>query len=366
MLGDAKDWIAIYPVNVSNDWDNVVSWSYTNGIKNGDINLKADAPDGNYEVRVFFKNSYKVETIAPFIIKTQQQANATIKTSKPQYNEGEPIKATVTGMLGDAQDWIAIFSKNAPNNWDNVKSWAWTNGITSGTVIIDGVGAGNYEARAFFANSFNDKATTSFTVSGGGNQGPLLLDDAEGGLSNNWETVLGNYNPIRQQGGYQSNYCVKLITNWVTNKSNSSEYWLYTNGTTNTILNLDIGGVGPSGGHVAGIHRNSPAGYMPHYFVGVKVNTLYGPRVMIWDSWFNHEGFSASITDYGNGYVELAFPSPIELVRGYGYDSIYRWNHFRVNLQTALQSLEDGNSITSVVAFIASGGYLDNITLSPR
>ena len=365
MLGNNQDWVGIYQAGASNDWDNIVAWAWTNGVNNGTITLDPVAA-GNYDVRAFYANSFNIEDTASFKVTGGGGGNASISTSKSTYNAGEKIKVTVNGMLGNDEDWIGIYNAGASNDWNNVKAWAWTNGVNNGTITLDGVIAGNYEARAFFANSFNVKATASFNVSGGGNQAPVVLENAEGGISGNWETVLGNYSPKKQNGGYQSNSCVKLTPNWVNNKTNNAEYWLYTNGVTNTILDIDVGGVGPSGGHVGGIHRRSRAGWMPHYFVGVKVNTLFGQRVMIWDSWFTHEGFSSSITDYGNGYVELTFPSPIELVRGYGYDSMYKWNHFRVNLQSALQSLEDGNSITSVVAFVASGGYLDNITLSPR
>jgi len=446
MLGNAQDWVAIYPIDATNDWENVVSWSYTNGVKGGVINLKADAHEGNYEVRVFFKNSYKVEAKAPFSIKIQQ-ANATIKTSKPQYDVGEVIKTTVTGMLGDKEDWIAVFAKNAPNKWGNVKSWTWTNGIKNGTLNLDAVPAGEYEVRAFFANTYIVKAKASFSVkavviattvktsknkyqvgekikvtlkgmlgnsedwvgiypqgstndwdnivswswtngikngtvtldnvpagfydvrvffansfdikakqlfSVVGNQGPKLLENAEHGLSAKWKKVLGIYQPKLQNGGFQSAHCVKLTPQWKhiqgNDWENSSEFRLdLDHRSTHKVMEMDLGGVGVK---------------MPHYFIGAQVITTKGERSMIWDSYFKHQNLEPFRTDYGNGNIELAYPSPVEQVRGWGFASVNLWNHFKVNLEKSLQILEPENHILYIQNLKFSGGFLDNITLS--
>ncbi len=46
MLGDSEDWVGIYPSGASNDWDNVVNWSWTGGVKSGTVVLDA-LPQGN-------------------------------------------------------------------------------------------------------------------------------------------------------------------------------------------------------------------------------------------------------------------------------------------------------------------------------
>ena len=70
MEGHAKDWIGIYPVGSSNDWANVVAWKWSRGQVNGQKSFN-NLPVGNYEVRVFFRNSYKVEARDGFSVKQE-------------------------------------------------------------------------------------------------------------------------------------------------------------------------------------------------------------------------------------------------------------------------------------------------------
>ena len=62
----------------------------------------------------------------------------------------------------------------------------------------------------------------------------------------------------------------------------------------------------------------------------------------------------------------MAFPSPIELVRGFGYEERTVWAHFSVDLVSYLHRFEPNNVILSVEGFIATGGDLDNIRLSSK
>ena len=70
MEGHAKDWIGIYPVGSSNAWANVVAWKWSRGQVNGQKSFN-NLPAGNYEVRVFFRNSYKVEARDGFSVKQE-------------------------------------------------------------------------------------------------------------------------------------------------------------------------------------------------------------------------------------------------------------------------------------------------------
>ncbi len=361
MLGNHQDWVGIYPSGASNDWGNVLSWSWTYGIENGAISLDGIGV-GNYEVRAFFSNSFNLEASTHISI-NGIQADAQISTSKYLYGSAESIEVSVDNMSGHYEDWVGIYPIGASNDWGNVLSWSWTNGIEEGTLSLSGLGAGNYEVRAFFSNSFNLEASTQIKVENV-DMADTLYEDAENGLSSKWAKVLGNYNPIRQKGGYRSSYSVKLTTHWINKTYNSTEYMLTLNNVSQKVLQLDVGGVGRAGGNVGGRHANKEKGAMPHYFIGVRVMTRDGERSMIWDSWFNHANLPGGRAEYGNGFIELAYPSPIELVRGFGYDSINKWNHFKVDLEKHLKKYEPNNSITSVLSFRASGGFLDNIKLS--
>jgi len=355
MSGDAEDWIGIYPVGTPNDWDSKVDWAWTNGAASGTLTFNS-LPNGDYEARAFYANSFNEESTTQFIVRGDGGGGGetSINTSKSTYDAGEQISVTVSGMQGDNEDWVGIYPVGSSNEWINVVSWAWTNGITEGTVSLTGVPAGDYEARAFFANSFNTAAMSAFNVVGIQNQDPILLENAENGISSNWERVLGNYDARLQNNGYQSSHCVKLTTQWRhiggANYENSSEYKLKLDAqSTHKVLEMDLGGAGPR---------------MPHYFIGVQVMTTQGERSMIWDSFFEHHNVAAFISDYGNGNIELAYPSPVEQVRGWGFADVNVWNHFSVNIENYLQQLEPNNHVLYIDRIKFSGGFLDNITLS--
>jgi hypothetical protein len=350
MLGDSDDWVGIYPKGASNEWDNVLAWDWTGGIADGNVSLSS-VMAGAYEARVFFKNSFTVEAVVSFEVQTQQEIHTAIATSKTEYEIDEQIEVTVENMLGNHEDWIGIYPKGSSNEWENVVAWDWTGGIKNGTVSLPNIPAGAYEARAFFSNTFQTEAHVEFSVKSANLQ-PTLYEDAEDELSDQWQKILGNYQPKKQTPGFESDYCVKLTPSWTKKDGywqNLSEYWLHVNNANQKILDIDIGGCGAK---------------MPHYFIGVRVTTQQGDRSMIWDSFFTHENVSAFRADYGNGSIELCYPSPVELVRGWFGADIDMWNHFRVDIEASLKLLEPDNSIISIKELTFSGGYLDNITLS--
>jgi hypothetical protein len=122
---------------------------------------------------------------------------------------------------------------------------------------------------------------------------------------------------------------------------------------------MDIGGL-PD--HLFEGWAEGYRGYIPHYSVGVVVETKFGERIMDWNSWYTHQGYDPKINDNGQN-VFLEYPSPVEMVRGW-YAPTNTWVHFEVNLETELQRLEPNNRIYKITQFFTTGGYLDNITLS--
>ena len=167
MSGDNQDWIAIYPVGTSNDWDNVVAWSWTNGAIEYRKTFNR-LPIGNYEARAFFKNTYNLEAKSSFSVKNDgtnvSKAKAFIKTVKHEYALNETINVNFSNMLGDNKDWIAIYPVGSSNDWSNVAAWSWTNGVKDGSYTFKSLKAGKYEVRAFFKNSYNVESKYEFTV----------------------------------------------------------------------------------------------------------------------------------------------------------------------------------------------------------
>jgi len=180
----------------------------------------------------------------------------------------------------------------------------------------------------------------------------ILYEDAENGLSPDWHTVSGGQYPYIIKAYNGSDYCVNLPVHWTTPTYNPHEYYLTLNNEEGaSILELDVGGTGM---------------VIPHYLLGVTIDTEYGLRTLAWDSFYNHSHIDPSYTEHASGSATMVFPSPIELVRGYNYEETTTWSHFKVDIEAYLRHFEPDNRLLSVKRFIATGGNLDNISLSQR
>lgn len=180
-----------------------------------------------------------------------------------------------------------------------------------------------------------------------------LYEDAENGIAD-WFTSTGQYTPQRRTPGYknQSQAFVKLKTDWIQlgpdSWKNRSEYHLLMDNHEETILSVDLVGDGEE---------------MHHYILGADVTTTQGVRRLLWDSFYNHENMPAEKMVDNNGITFMIFPSPVEMVRGYGFSDVNLQENFKVDLEAALRQFEPNNEILSVNTFIATGGNLDNIKL---
>ncbi len=363
MTGVSDNWVAIYRAGAKINWENVLSWSWVSGL-DGSVTLDGLPSNGKYQVVSFYENSFNPEAFSYFAVKKSVDVvgEVTLSLDRNAYKSNQPITVTFANMSGNEDDWVGIYPAGKESNWDNRIDSKWVSG-QSGSVTFDPLPAGLYEVRAFFNGNYESKGVKSFAVSfeGDGNNGTsTMYEDADNGISSAWKTMSGPFVPEAINGA------VKLTTNWETNTHNSAFYELPMDNDKETILEVDIGGVGAAGGHIGGIHAYAPAGYMAHFGMGVIVETTNGIRGMTWDSFLNHENVDAYINDYGDGNIELLYPSPIEQVRGFGYTDINLWEHFKVDLNAYLQQLEPGNQIIKVKTFYSSGGYLDNIKLSSK
>jgi len=362
MLGNPQDWVGVYPIGTTNDWENVITWKWTDGTINPSLSL-GTLPEGNYEVRAFFENKFNEKATHTFIV-NQAIGDTSVSTTKTTYKPNEKITVHYSNTSGDDKDWIAIYPKNSNNEWNNVIEWTWTEGQVNGVKTFNKLPVGEYEVRIFLQDSFNLETKSLFTVT----NPPLtstVYEDAEDGISNEWVHISGNFAPRQTlQGGFNSLATLVLMPEWIDNFSNIAEYSLNLHqNTKEKFLEMDMGGL-PD---YPMWHRNGILnGYVSHYSVGVTVTTTQGTRRMIWDSFYNHGDVQAFKRDYGNGNIWLHYPSPVEHVRGWGYAPLDQWDHFKVDIQDELQKLEPNNEIISVDTFIATGGLLDNLKLSSK
>ena len=350
-MSGVDDWIGIYEKSKNNDWENVLSWVWGNGITDGDIVIVGGVNSEEtkeYEARVFFNNNFDLKAKSiPFTV-NKVVLNNTVQTSKDLYQQGEDINISFSGMLGDDEDWIAIFPKDKNNDWENVLAWSWSDANKSGNILFAGIIAGDYEVRAFFKNSFVTAAKYAFSVT---NEPipPTIYEDAEDGSVARWSMQGGSTVVIKNDGFnsaksvYMRAYWKKVNGVWV----NTAHYQLTDinhanwNNSTQKILEFD--------------HKTTGS---PCFIFGVYVNTLQGERVMNWSMWYERQGMEATKIVYEDGYTEIVYPYS----DGMRYER--NWTAHRIDLETQLKVVEPNNRILSVNAFYTTGGkHYDNIRL---
>lgn len=344
MSGDDQDWIAIYPVGSTSDWGNQLDWKWIAGDISGERAFDP-LPAGEYEVRVFFNNSFNMEAKANFTVEAAP-TGVNLVLNKEVYAQNELIYIDYTNMQGNQSDWIGIYPAGASYHFENVIDFKQTNGTINGQISLGGVDTlpdalnnpgglkpGNYEVRAFYNNSLGAQVVKSFTVT----QQAItstVYESATGSISPNWVHISGPTAPYYYEG------MVNLKPNWISNYTNTSEFRLVfpQANTTQKVLELDAGGVR----------------WQPHFYIGVVLQTTDGPRKMIWDPFFNHEDTAA----FKSGQY-LSYPLYVDIQR----QSTTK-HHVRVDVEKYLRILEPNNKVVSISAFMASGGDLDEIKLS--
>ena len=360
MSGDSEDWIALYPKESSTAWENVMDWKFTEGDKNGSFSFEG-LEVGLYEARAFFENSFISEQNISFsVIDEIPIPTMILTTDKVNYFPSENISVSFENMLGDEEDWIAIYPKGASTVWENVIEWKFTEGLTEGNITFENLPIGEYEVRAFFENSFDVENSQEFEVVAL----PIstLYEDAESGISEAWIHFVGNYPPMAVEGGFNSTGALALTTEWTHNGTvNIAEYYLPLHNTTQKILEMDVGGVA---NYLIPNKLAGQEGYMSHFGIGVTIHTLNGKRKILWDSFLNHGNVEAYRQDNGDGNIWIYFPSPVEHVRGYLNIDTHQWEHFKVDVELALKTFEPENEVTSIDFLLVTGGFLDNIKLS--
>ncbi len=179
--GNPNDWIGLYPKASSNDWSNVLAWSFTNGSQaldsgpgptEGSVSLPG-LSEGDYEARLFYDNSFDLQAVDAIRV---SYSCASIQPNKDVYAPYEPIVVDFAHLPGNSNDWIGIYPRDASNDWENVLVWSFTNGSQTldampgpinGSVTLNGLPAGRYDVRLFFDNGFDLQAEVEIEVAEG-------------------------------------------------------------------------------------------------------------------------------------------------------------------------------------------------------
>lgn len=79
------------------------------------------------------------------------------------YAPVKDIQFSVSGESDD-EDWVGIYLQGDSNGWGNVTLWDWASKRGELSFTLEGIPAGDYEARFFFRNSFELEAKVGFSV----------------------------------------------------------------------------------------------------------------------------------------------------------------------------------------------------------
>jgi len=117
--GSTKDWLAIYPAGTSNAWGNVVKWKWNKGaVTQGSANFDK-LPGGDYEARIFYNNSFKLEAKYAFTVEdtaslTTLYADAEHGLEADWHMYKIPLKVINVGAPGSTHS-IRIPKDSRPN-----------------------------------------------------------------------------------------------------------------------------------------------------------------------------------------------------------------------------------------------------------
>jgi len=351
MAGNEDDWVGIYPAGSSNDWENVISWAWTNGIVNGDITLEGVNSAGEYEVRAFFNNSFHTEAQDNFTV--EGAVNASIESAKDVYQAGEPIIVNVSGLAGNEDDWIGIYPAGASNDWENVVTWRYTGGIHEGQLTLEGVAPGNYDVRVFFNDSFNMEAQDSFSVEAV-NMDPTVYEDGEDGTTERWVVLTdgGHVSNVADGAAGSARSIMLWGPYWQGGGWREIDYKLYLDANQNPWNNRFQ--------HILEFDLKTNHSWEPCFYFELQMDSTDGKRVISFDTYIPHTHQQESIRQM-DGYVQLSFG----ISESYRYGRV--WKHIRLDLQEYMNRFEPDNVITSIDGFLFNGRggdyKLDNIKL---
>ena len=349
-----KDWVGIYPAGTSNAWGNVLQWKWTGDTTNGHVTFNA-LPIGNYDVRIFYNNSFTVATHKTFKVEANHQV-AVLKTTKDVYQINDDVLVDFKNINGSTKDWLAIYPAGTSNAWGNVVKWKFnTGGVTHGRANFNKLPGGNYEARIFYNNSFKLEAKYAFKVE---DTAPLttLYANAEHGLEADWWKPEGN-KPITviNQGAAGSAHSIRIPVDTTPNSNDGGGYLSFNHPPKKMkwlILDVRVGITS---------HRGN---------FSVRVRTKNGRKVIVFAVYLNHPGNdmsghaipAAPFTSH-NGYLHN-HPAPLDYYLVLRNEHSTRFTHFKINIEEKLKLLEPDNELLEIVSFGSGGGDFDNIKLS--
>jgi len=154
-----QTWIGIYEADKSTEWENVKSWCW---VESGSCTI--DLPilqPGDYEVRLFFNNSFKEEANIPFNIGRFPGNSAPIFEDNQTVSNSQAI--TVKHIHRSTEgDWIGIFKEGSAYTRKNLEGWSYVDGTATTLEPINGViETGVYDLVLFIKDTYQQEGKTA-------------------------------------------------------------------------------------------------------------------------------------------------------------------------------------------------------------
>jgi len=120
---------------------------------------------GEYEARVFYKDTYNEEGFYNFKVTDVQHPTVQVQTVKNTYEVNEAISVSFSNLPGNSNDWVGLFYAFDGSEQVHLLQKIETQGQTSGTVTFVGLDeAHDFEVRAFANGTFTEEDYYPFTV----------------------------------------------------------------------------------------------------------------------------------------------------------------------------------------------------------
>ena len=185
--GNKQDWLTV--VKTGTPADKYGQWYYTKGVRQGSWTFNGLKP-GTYEVRVYLdypKGGYNIVARQTFTVGAAPPPTTVapppptaapaptgrigINLSKPNYGANEGIRVSLSGLPGNAQDWLTVVKTGSPA--DKYGQWYYTKGVRQGSWTFKGLPTGTYEVRVYLnwpKGGYNIVARQTFRVTAGSSQ----------------------------------------------------------------------------------------------------------------------------------------------------------------------------------------------------
>lgn len=162
-------WVGLFYAYDDSKAENLLNYQYASQKGDESFTFSGLSDPSEYEVRVFFKNSFNEEATHNFKVLESQHA-IDVKTVKNTYQTGEAITVHVKNLPGNNNDFIALFHAYDESVAGNVIQKIETDGEKEGDFTFNSLNvAAEYEVRAFTNGTFDEKDYYPFTVT----QAPL-------------------------------------------------------------------------------------------------------------------------------------------------------------------------------------------------